>query len=260
MRVRTTRKGRTARILVAEDNATNRHVALAQLRKLGYEASVVTNGAGAIEAVQNGGYDLVLMDCEMPVMDGFEATRRIRRSTYPGIPIIAVTADAMPADRDRCLSMGMNDYLAKPVELGRLEAVLAKWLPDSGAGETAPTPGQPAGEGAVAIFNAEALLLRLMGDRQLAAIVLRGFLEDAPSQLKNLSMRLNAADAAGARAQAHMLQGAAATVAAEGLHAIALAIERAGIAGQLNHCGELLPLAVKEFERFKSTLEQAGWV
>ena len=70
---------------------------------------------------EHGHYDLVLMDCEMPVMDGFEATRHIRASLHPAIPIIAVTADAMPADRDRCLSEGMNDYLAKPVELRRLD-------------------------------------------------------------------------------------------------------------------------------------------
>ena len=110
-------------------------VALAQLRKLGYQASAVTNGAEAVEAVQHGRYDLVLMDCQMPVMDGFEATRRIRGSVHPGIPIIAVTADAMPGDRDRCLSEGMNDYLAKPVELELLTDVLAKWLDASGAGQ-----------------------------------------------------------------------------------------------------------------------------
>ena len=115
----------------------------------------------------DGRYDLVLMDCEMPVMDGFEATRRIRASLHPDIPIVAVTADAMPADRDRCLSEGMNDYLAKPVELRLLDGVLAKWLPASG-GRMAPMSGEPAGERATSVFNVEALLRRLMGDRQLA--------------------------------------------------------------------------------------------
>jgi PAS domain S-box-containing protein len=130
-------RGRTARILIAEDNATNREVTLAQVRKLGYQAGAVSTGAEAIEAVEHGGYDLVLMDCQMPVMDGFEAARGIRRSIHPnipGIPIIAITADAMPADRDRCLSEGLNDYLAKPVNMGRLADVLAKWLPVSDAG------------------------------------------------------------------------------------------------------------------------------
>jgi PAS domain S-box-containing protein len=126
----TTRNGSDARILVAEDNATNRVVVLAQLQKLGYKADAVTNGAEAVEAVQHKRYDLVLMDCSMPVMDGFEATRRIRGSIQPGIPIVAITAYAMSADRDRCLSEGMNDYLAKPVDLGGLADVLAKWLPN----------------------------------------------------------------------------------------------------------------------------------
>jgi PAS domain S-box-containing protein len=255
---------RTARILIAEDNVTNRQVALAQLRKLGYKPSAVTNGAEAVEAVRDGNYDLVLMDCEMPVMDGFEATIRIRESLLPGIPIIALTADAMADDRDRCLRVGMNDYLAKPVELRLLEDVLAKWLSVSGGPDVAPTSGHhavdPTAAQATAVFNVEALLGRLMGDRQLAGIVLRGFIQDVPSQLRNLRARLDEADAPGARLQAHALKGAAATVAAESLCAIALAIERSGAAGKLDPCGELLPRAVEEFERFKGTLERAGWV
>ena len=181
---------------------------------------------------EQGSYDLVLMDCEMPVMDGFEATRHIRASMHPDIPIIAVTADAMPADRDRCLSEGMNDYLAKPVELGLL---------DGCAGQVAAGIRRSHGadvrrasrERATSVFDEEALLGRLMGDRQLAGIVLKGFLQDVPSQLNNLRARLDEADAPGARSQAHALKGAAATVAAEGLRAIALAMEQAGAAGQL---------------------------
>jgi two-component system sensor histidine kinase/response regulator len=205
-------------------------------------------------------YDLVLMDCEMPVMDGFEATSRIRGSMHSGIPIIAITADAMPADRDRCLRGGMNDYIAKPVELTRLADVLARWLPGSGAGHTTRPHGPRAGEQANAIFDAEALLGRLMGDRQLAGIVLKGFLQDAPSQLDNLRSRLVEADAPGTRSQAHALKGAAASVSAGSLHVIALAMEQAGTAGRLDHCSELLPRAVEAFDRFKRTLERAEWV
>jgi PAS domain S-box-containing protein len=133
--------GRTARILLAEDNITNRFVALAQLRKLGYEATAVNNGAEAVEAVQQGSYDLVLMDCQMPVMDGFEATSRIRKSIHPSIPIIALTAGAMQEERDRCLSE-MNDYLSKPTDLARLAELLARWLPVSDTRDPAQTPGQ----------------------------------------------------------------------------------------------------------------------
>ena len=131
--------GQGARILVAEDNAVNREVALGLLRKLGYRPSPVANGSEAVEALRHGGYDLVLMDCEMPVMDGFDATRYIRGSDRPNMPIIALTADAMPADRDRCLRVGMNDYLSKPVDLRQLADVLERWLPASAR----PKPREP---------------------------------------------------------------------------------------------------------------------
>jgi HPt (histidine-containing phosphotransfer) domain-containing protein len=99
-----------------------------------------------------------------------------------------------------------------------------------------------------------------MGDRELASVVLKGFFEDVPSQLNNLRKRLADADAAGARAQAHTLKGAAAAVSAESLRAVALELERAGEAGLLDQCGQLLPRADQEFERFKNALQQTGWV
>jgi CheY-like chemotaxis protein/HPt (histidine-containing phosphotransfer) domain-containing protein len=236
------------RILVAEDNATNREVVLAQLKKLGYQAVAVTNGAEAVKAIERGVYDLVLMDCEMPVMDGYEATRRIR-AARPDFPIIALTADAMAGDRDRCISEGMSDYLAKPVDLERLAEILTKWLPKSDAGE----PAKP-------IFDEDSFIRRLMGDRQLASAVLKGFIEDVPTQLNNLRRRLDEADAPGARSLAHTLKGASATVSAQSLQALALAMEQAGVAGRLDRCIELLPGVVAEFERFKNSLQQAGWV
>ena len=250
--------GHPARVLVAEDNPTNREVALAQLETLGYKADAVSNGAEAIEALERSRYGLVLMDCEMPVMDGFEATRRIRGS-HPGIPIIAVTADAMSGDRDRCLNKGMNDYLSKPVDLGQLADVLAKWLasPD---GDAAHTPAQPDEEQAEAIFNAEALLHRLLGDRRLAGTIVTGFLQDVPTQLNNLRARIGESDAPGVRRQAHALKGAAATVAAERLRGTALALERAGAAGQLDRCDELFSRVIEEFEQYRSALGQAGWI
>jgi PAS domain S-box-containing protein len=254
--------GRQAHILVAEDSDTNRQVVLAQLQKLGYSASVVTNGAEAVEAVRRQRFDIVLMDCEMPVMDGYEATRHIHESVQRDIPIIALTAHAMSEHRDLCLSAGMNDYLSKPLQMEALSDMLAKWLPGTGPGigYGAPTSSEPAGEPAHHVFNPEALLQRLMGDRQLAGIVLKGFLQDIPSRLDHLQARLDAADTAGVRFQAHALKGAAATVAAEGLQALAQAIERADDASRLDSCGALLPRAVEEYERFKSALEKAGWV
>ena len=121
-----------ARILVAEDHPINRRVLLAQLEKLGCRARAVASGAEAVEAVEREEFDLVLMDCQMPGMDGFEATRRIRGSGRPDLPIVAVTADAMSGDRERCIREGMSDYLSKPIELCLLAEVLAKWLAEPG--------------------------------------------------------------------------------------------------------------------------------
>jgi PAS domain S-box-containing protein len=241
-----TRRG--ARILVVDDNPVNRSVALAQLSKLGHIATVVTNGAAAVEAVENGNYDLVLMDCEMPGMDGFETTRLIRASSHPDMRIIAVTANAMPADRERCLREGMNDYLSKPVELAPLADALARCLPPDGA-----VP-------AARVFNQDTLLGRLMGDRELASVVLEGFLGDFPSQLNNLRRRLEQSDAPGAHSQLHTIRGAAATVSAESLLAVALAMAQPGENTLLGRCGELLPRATEEFDRFRNNLERNGWV
>ena len=99
------------------------------MSKLGYQAHAVANGAEALQALQQDAYDLVLMDCQMPELDGYEATRRIRRSGNLRLPIIALTAGAMAEDRDRCLREGMNGFLSKPVDLRKLADVLAAWIP-----------------------------------------------------------------------------------------------------------------------------------
>lgn len=124
-------EGRKARILLAEDNITNQQVALGILKKLGLRAHSVANGQEVLKALESIRYDLVLMDCQMPVMDGYEATRRIRNTEWDNkhIPIIAMTAHAMKGDRDKCIEAGMNDYMAKPVSSWILVDILEKWLP-----------------------------------------------------------------------------------------------------------------------------------
>ena len=123
---------------MAEDNHTNQLVALGLLRKLGYGADIVVNGLAALEALKSIPYDIILMDCHMPEMDGYDATRAIRireQSSDQGfnwkspVHIIAITASAMQGDREKCLAAGMDDYLSKPIRLQELQAVLKRWKP-----------------------------------------------------------------------------------------------------------------------------------
>ena len=119
------------KVLLAEDNLVNQRVALAMLHKIGYQADAVKNGREVLAALENGRFDLVLMDCQMPEMDGYEAARAIRNTdaAYNRIPIVALTANAMEGDRDLCLSAGMNAYIAKPVTAAAIADVLERWLP-----------------------------------------------------------------------------------------------------------------------------------
>jgi CheY-like chemotaxis protein len=118
------------RILVVEDNAINQKIAVRLLEKLGARVDVAGNGLEAIDALREASYDLVFMDCQMPVMDGFEATARLRSgevARLDGLPIIAMTANAMKGDAERCLAAGMSDYMSKPIDARRLAALVAKW-------------------------------------------------------------------------------------------------------------------------------------
>ena len=125
--------GRT--ILLVEDNDVNRAVALAMLKPLGARVDVARNGLEALAAARLHHYDVVLMDCQMPELDGFEATRRIRAHGGPcaEVPIVALTANVLPSDREACLAAGMNDFLGKPVKLDVLRATLQRWLRSASA-------------------------------------------------------------------------------------------------------------------------------
>jgi CheY-like chemotaxis protein/HPt (histidine-containing phosphotransfer) domain-containing protein len=251
-----------ARILVAEDNSVNREVILAILGKLGYEADPVPDGREAVRALQAEPYDLVLMDCQMPEMDGYEATRLIRtpatRALNPRLPIVAVTAAAMAGDREKCTEAGMDDYLSKPVEPAKLARMLDKWLSQAPREQTADAAGAAADpESGPAVFDHVALLGRVMGNHALAEKVVDLFLEAAPSQVANLRRQLAVRDAPVARREAHALKGAAATVSAPLLQGLALEVEQAAGAGEWTRIEEILPRMEEQLQRLKTAI--ANW-
>ena len=241
----------TARVLLVEDNRTNQQVALGILKKLGLKADAVANGEEAVKAVALIPYDLVLMDVQMPVMDGFEATRRIRRQQAahqtPAIPIIAMTAHAMRGDKEKCLAAGMNDYLSKPVVAQVVIEMLMRWLPQetncsSDTEDQMPSPSEQATAGAATpVWDKAAMIARLMDDEDLARTIAAGFLEDIPRQVEALSSALHNGDIAASERLTHTILGAAANVGGENLRAVAAAMEHAAAAGDLNEVSAGLP-------------------
>ncbi len=236
--------GRKARILLAEDNITNQQVALGILKKMGLRADAVANGAEALKALETLPYDLVLMDVQMPELDGIEATRIIRANQFAGInhliPVIAMTAHAMKGDRERCIAAGMNDYVAKPVSPQELAAALAKWLPNEPSGAPGRTPAE-AEEAAFIfpdkadslVFDKAGVMERLMDDEALAREVSGVFLADTPKRISALRDCLDAGDAKGAELHAHSIKGSSANVGGEILRAAAFALEQDAKAGNL---------------------------
>ncbi len=252
-----------ARILLAEDNSTNREVALGMLRKLGLRADAVADGAEALTALGFIPYDLVLMDMRMPVMDGIEATRQIRNprsaALHHDVPVIAMTANVMQRDRELCISAGMNDFVTKPVSLELLRRALKRWLPVSRSGITA-TVDKPASFSGVAngpvTFDSVGMLERLEGNSGLATRVIGAFLEDVPRRVQALKMSVKSGDAAGAGLEAHSIKGAAANVGGEALRTVAFAIEKAADGGDLGAVSNAVPLLEAKFYELERTIKE----
>lgn len=241
--------GRKTRILLVEDNITNQMVAMGILKELGLHADAVANGAEALNALETLPYDLVLMDVQMPEMDGMEATHRIRNSSSSAIPhcripIIAMTAHAMQGDRERFLEAGMNDYVTKPISPLVLEEVLDKWLPASVS----------AHEPEMLVFDKAGMLTRLLDNDDLARKVCQVFLDDIPQQISTLESYLEAGDASGAELQAHTIRGASANVGGERLRAVAFEMEKAANAGDLIAAVKRMVDLKTQFERLKQAI------
>ncbi len=250
-------KDSKARILLAEDNIINQQVALGILRKFGLRADAVANGMEAISALSSLPYDLVLMDVQMPEMDGLQATQWIRENeaqmagAVAHIPIIAMTAHAMQGDRERCLQAGMDDYLQKPVSPDALLQILQKWLPrhlqTAQAGASAAAQADPAASALV--FAQAELLERLMDDRELAAQLVNDFLQDLPQRIATLAEHLAQDNLPQAMQLSHTIKGMAGNMSAHRLYTLALAIEQA--------CRrDDLPAALADFEALQAQLPE----
>ena len=203
-----------ARILVVDDNATNQKVVLGMLKNFGAQGTVAGNGKEAIEMLVRAPFDLVLMDCQMPVMDGFEATRRIRAGdageANRHVAVVAMTANAMSGDRENCLAVGMNDYLPKPLSLVDLGSKIRHWLaqrPMPSASDAHKPP--PAAINTTLIFDSPTMLQRLGDDAELAKLVLESALEDMPNYIDELARNLSGGDLVTAERAAHTLKGLA---------------------------------------------------
>jgi CheY-like chemotaxis protein len=234
------------RILVVEDNEVNQLVARATVSSLGYAVDVVSNGAEALSVTAGFRYAAVLMDCHMPVMDGFEATRRIRQrdGTHPRLPIIAMTAGALDGDRERCLAAGMDDYLAKPVDATALQATLVRWVPEpSAAAVTEPVP-QPlavtgtatrANPGPTSVLDQDRVaMLRQLGPedgRGLLPEAAATFRRDLPARVDALQAAVHDGDGPALAQAAHALKGSAANIGGTAVAEICSELEGLGRRG-----------------------------
>ena len=273
--------GCKARILLAEDNITNQQVALGILKKLGLRADAVANGAEALNALKTLPYDLVLMDVQMPVMDGFEATKIIRnyelgitnkaqtddssslfaiRNSSFVIPIIAMTAHAMQGDRDRCIEAGMNDYVTKPISLRALVEVLDKWLPKENDDRCAEVMKKNETEEDASrsslIFDRAGLMARLMNDEDLARMLIERFLKDIPERISTMKGYLETGDVTGAEHQAHTIRGASANMGGGRLREVAFEMEKAAKAGDLHAAWKHIPELEAQFDRLIQAMKK----
>ncbi len=240
-----------ARILLAEDNHTNQEVACGMLQRMGWHADVAQDGKEALQALERTSYDLVLMDVQMPEMDGYEATRLIRDPNSAvlnhNVPIIATTAHAMAGDAAKCLAAGMSDYVSKPIDPKILEQLVEKWLIRKEHGAPGAMPAESAGDTkapapvAALVFNREVFLERMMGDEEFAHEVAAEFVKELPTLIGALEDWVREASLESIWKEAHKIKGSAANVGGEALRDIALKVEQAGKAGNSAEVFQWIP-------------------
>jgi CheY-like chemotaxis protein len=252
--------------LLCDDNSINQKVAARILQQLGYEPDLAANGREALDALDRKPYDLIFMDVMMPEMDGLEATRAIRELQKEGakshfssrIVIIAMTAQAMQGDREKCIAAGMDDYLAKPVRPNDVRAVLERWSAELGtqvAGQpvplSAPEPPLAAEESPVEM---DRLLDLGGGDVESLRELVDLYFKQTEGQLAQLEAAVRGNQGEEVRQVAHSCAGASATLGIKRLVPLLRELERQGKAGQLTNAEQLCADAAREFRRTQDFL------
>jgi signal transduction histidine kinase/CheY-like chemotaxis protein len=247
---------RRLRILLAEDNPVNQRVALRILQKAGHSVLAVGNGKQAVEAIEREPFDLVLMDVQMPEMDGLEATAVIRSSekkTGRRLPLIAMTAHAMKGDRERCLEAGMDDYICKPIHASALLRVVGSIRPTaiSSAPDAVAVKAPSVDESPVPqppVFDRQGALDGLDGDERVLSEVISLFLDDAPGQLNKIRHAIGKRDAFALRVAAHTLKGAVGCLGGGRCAAAALEMEELAREGDLTRAADVLTVLEAEIQ------------
>ena len=284
---------RNIRILVAEDNVINQKVALHILENLGYRADAVANGHEAIEALEMIAYDLVLMDVQMPEMDGLEATRKIRTrekelkaeessklkaedgtalsafSLQPSarserVPIVAMTAHAMQGDKERCLEAGMDDYTTKPIDPEHLLEKVRTWTEQGKEASDIATGGNekedPKNQKEDAVpVNLDKALERALGDKEFLENMLEQFTTTLPGQIEALRTALEQGNGETLQQEAHRLKGLAANLSIDEMAAAAFELEQMGREGNLEAGGKALGELENEVARFQAYVNEIDW-
>ncbi|MCP4693867.1 MAG: response regulator, partial [Desulfobacterales bacterium] len=251
-----------ADVLLVEDNRINQRVAAGILGRYGCRVEVVGNGEEAVDRLREKAFDLIFMDAHMPVMDGFEATRKIREREEPGArtPIVAMTALAMAGDRERCLEAGMDDYIAKPIKSKAIFDALLKYCSElQGEDEAAPDEREAIEADAKPVLNPSQLLDIGDSDEELILELIGEFMKDAPVLLDNLREAIDLGDQDRITKKAHKLNGLAANFGGERFLEMGLAIENAAREGVFEPDEKELLLLATELDKLRMALGETDW-
>ena len=250
MTQRAPRDASQVKLLLVEDSGVNQKIASRMLQKLGYGCDLAADGREAVQAVASTDYDLVFMDCQMPEMDGFEATRTIRQheTRKPRLPIVAMTALSAEGDAQRCLDAGMDDFVGKPISLDALRQVLDRFLMDEHETQAGP-PTAATPEAEAQVCDLTHLREITDGDRDLERDIIETYLSAAPTYLANLGKAAQQGDAEQLAKFAHALRGSSASIGAEPVRALAESLETAGREGAME-------LALEQSIRLKAAFRK----